>query len=474
MNKILDLDKTVYELVKEYPELKDIMVEIGFKDIVNPVALNLMGRHMTIKKGSQVKDIPLDKTIKKFEENGFVIKDKEIKEVDIINEPKTKKELLKSYIQRLNNGEDIETIREEFVNNFESVSVHDIINVEQGMINDGTPVEDVQRLCDLHSALFHGRTEAEIYFEEEQKEKAILNPGHPVNILKAENRGLEQLLDNLDNALEADDVNKIIDILPKLKKIKLLYGKKEELIMPILYRYDVKGPSDVMWGVDDEIKAEYSRLLKEVNKETYQSLKPAIKAVLDRTKEMIYKEENILFPLALDKFSLDEWVDIYQDIDEMGSIYIDTYPKWDYAEYKLEEREENTEEVEGYINFEGGKLSIKELNALFKILPIDITFIDINENNQFFSNEGKVFSRPKSALGRKVFECHPPRIVPIVKELIKSFKEGTLDKREVWTPNPINPIKVTYLAVRDEDGTYLGTVELVQQFKEDLAHLRGK
>ena len=211
--KKIDLDKTIYELVKEFPEIKQIMFELGFKDILKPVAINIMGRHMTIKKGSEVKNIPMDKIIKKFEESGFEIINREIKKEDVIENPQTKEELLKSYIQRLNNGEDLEKIREEFILNFESVSVHDIINVEQGMINDGTPVEDVQRLCDLHSALFHGRTEEEIYLEEEQKEKSFLDEAHPINILKSENRALEKILLKLDNELKNDNVNNIILIL---------------------------------------------------------------------------------------------------------------------------------------------------------------------------------------------------------------------------------------------------------------------
>ena len=71
-----------------------------------------------------------------------------------------------------------------------------------------------------------------------------------------------------------------------------------------------------------------------------------------------------------------------------------------------------------------------------------------------------------SALGRKVYECHPPRIVPMVENMIKEFKAGTKDHMEVWTPNPENPIRVLYYPVRDDEGNYLGTLELVQQFKD--------
>lgn len=466
MEKNLDLDKTILELVKEYPEIKEIMLELGFKDILKPFALEIMGRHMTIRKGSQVKNIPMDKIIKIFEENGFEIIDKE-KETKEIKEPKTKEELLKSYIERLNNGEDLESVRNEFVKNFEHVSVHDIINVEQSMIDNGTDVNDVQKLCDLHSALFHGLTEAEVYkMEENQK----YDEGFPINILKKENEALAKLLDNLNETLDKDNIDETKEIITKLKDIKKLYQKKEELLMPLLYEYGVKGPSDVMWGVDDEIKHEYSELNQTLNKDSFNSLKDRIIKVMERTKEMIYKEDNILFPIALDKLTLEEWVNIYFDIDETGFVFIDSYPKWEYAEKLRNNKKE--EVIDGYINLDGGKVSIKELNAIFKLLPIDITFIDSDDINKFFINNEKVFSRPQMALNRKVYLCHPPRIVEMIKGLLDSFKNGKENKMIFWTPNPSNPIKVTYLAVRDKNNNYLGALELVQTYKEDLIKLK--
>ena len=468
MDKILDLDKTVLELVKEYPEIKDIMVELGFKDIVKPFALEIMGRHMTIKKGSKIKDISMDTIIKTFEEKGFkIINNDEKDQIVNDNNPKTKEELLKSYIERLNNGEDLEKVREEFVKNFKSVSVHDIINVEQDMINNGTDVNDVQKLCDLHSALFHGLTEEEVY-QNEEKEK--YDEGFPINILKKENEALDKLLDELKINLDSDNIDKIIETINKLKEIKRLYQKKEELIMPLLYEYGVKGPSDVMWGVDDEIKHEYSELNHLLNKDSYFSLKNRIIKVMERTKEMIYKEDNILFPIAIDKLSLEEWTKVYFDIDETGYVFINEYPKWEYAlNLKKDEKEEV---IKGYINLDGGKVTIKELNAIFKLLPIDITFIDSDDINKFFINNEKVFSRPEMALNRKVYLCHPPRIVDMIKGLLDSFKSGKESKMVFWTPNPKNPIKVTYLAVRDENNNYLGALELVESYKDDLDKLK--
>ncbi len=363
MEKIIDFNKTVYELVKEYPEIKTIMVELGFKDIVKPFALEVMGRHMTIIKGSKVKEIPLSKITETFKKAGFTVLNGEECKCQSC-EDSSREALLRGYIERLNNGEDLETIRKEFVANFEHVSVHDIINVEQDIINSGTDVNDVQKLCDLHSALFHGMTEEEVYRNEEKSE---FDKGFPINILKLENKELSNLIDELKDSLDKDDIKKTIELVRKLKEIKRLYQKKEELLMPLLYERGVTGPSDVMWGVDDEIKAEYSSLSSSLNEETYPALKERIYKVSERSKEMIYKEENILFPLALEKITLDEWVDIYFDIDETGFVFVSSYPKWKYAEERREKRPDN-EFKDGYVTLDGGRMKVSELSSTLMIL----------------------------------------------------------------------------------------------------------
>ncbi len=119
-----------------------------------------------------------------------------------------------------------------------------------------------------------------------------------------------------------------------------------------------------------------------------------------------------------------------------------------------------------------GKIKVSQLNALLKYIPIDITFIDEDDINRVFINNEHVFPRPNMALDRKVYLCHPPRIVNMIKSVLQSFKDGTKDEMVVWTPNKENPIKVTYLAVRDENNKYIGTVELVQNYKKDIEKLK--
>jgi DUF438 domain-containing protein len=470
--KQLDMNKTVAELVAEYPEVKDIMVEQGFKDITSPVALKFMGKVMTIPKGTAIKGIPMDKIVAAFEEKGFTVTGIHGHEAAEVH-PGTAEDRntkLKNLILRLNQGEALESVRADFVRDFESVSVHDIVKAEQGLIDDGLPMQEVQKLCDLHSALFHGKTEAELWAEEEKqaKEQAAwqVAEGHPIDVLRRENAALEPILDRALAELAAGDVSALLADLKTLHRIDILYSKKESILMPMLLHHGITGPNDVMWGVDDEIKAEVSRLSRTLTEESFPAEKAAAKAVLSRMKEMIYKEENIFFPLCLEHLSDEEWLDAYRDLPEMGFVFIEDAPKWEQGEMGLAERESLKAALpqDGILHFPGGKLNMEQLNGLFKVLPMDITFIDENDINRFFTNYGKIFARPLSALDRSTYECHPERVKPMVKKLLDDFKSGARDFMEVWTPNDEHPVRVIYAAVRDEKGNYLGAAELVEDF----------
>ena len=265
MEKILDLKKTVAELVEENPEVKDIMAEIGFKEITNPVALNVMGRIMTIPRGAAVKGIDLAKVIAAFEGRGYTV---------ISEDTQSRQGRLRGFIERLSSGEELESVRKDFVKEFAHVEAQEIMEAEQTLIKGGMPITEVQRLCDVHSALFHGAVDAPpgaLSHDEIHAQAASVDPndldalpeGHPLSLLRAENRALDVLLDTIEGELDgAKRSDEIVQHILALGDLRMHYIKKEEILMPILYDYGVTGPSQVMWGVDDEMKRELSVITK--------------------------------------------------------------------------------------------------------------------------------------------------------------------------------------------------------------------
>ena len=118
----------------------------------------------------------------------------------------------------------------------------------------------------------------------------------------------------------------------------------------------------------------------------------------------------------------------------------------------------------------GGHLTLPQLTALLNTIPMEISFVDADNINRFFNEGPKVFKRPGMAIDREVFSCHPPKVEPMVRSIIDSFRSGKADRVPVWMDKGGRTMLVQYMAVRDTNGNYLGTVELVQDMEFAREH----
>ena len=256
----------------------------------------------------------------------------------------TKKEVLRGYLDRLQQGEELASVRRDFVRSFVDVQPEEIMEAEQSLLRDGVAPQKLQKLCDLHSALFCGSSEEEIAAQRAATERAAqaapeldgLPEGHPISILRRENEALEHQLTALFRLLgKKEDGTAFAAAFPRLNALRAHYAKKEELLMPILYRYGVTGPSEVMWGVDDEIKKELGVLTKALKEDAENVViyRGRLHDLMTRIREMMVKEERILFPLAVRYFTQEEWYAVYRDDKEFAAVPpADTQPKWEEAE----------------------------------------------------------------------------------------------------------------------------------------------
>lgn len=446
--KNISINEPVASLVEKYPDLKNILKDIGFSEITNPLALSSVGKIVSIKKGAGIKNIDLDIIKEKLQEGGFNLIEDEDSQDNPSDEGK-RLELLKSYIERVSKDEDLEAVRSDFVKNFKDVSSKEIVAAEESLIKSGLPLEKVQKLCDIHSALFH---ESNI-IDESQKDLEKI-PGHPLNILSLENKKIKSLADGVKEG--EDKLKKISDLL----KINSHYGKKAGLIYPLLKtKYKISGPSDVMWAVDDEIRMDLSKIIKA------NSYNPEdLNKILDRVYEMIYKEESILFPLLKENFTEEEWNKIYGDLGEYGLDLVDELPLW--KDHKPKEISPKEKISSGSLDFETGSLKLNEVMQILRTLDAELTFIDKDDLVRFYSEgEDKIFPRPKSCLNRDVTSCHPPKVVPMVKSLLDDFKNKRKDRLVVCRNIKGKKILVKYLAVY-EDEEYIGTLETVEDISQ--------
>lgn len=392
-------------------------------------------------------------------------------------------ELLKSYLKRLGTGEDLEAVRADFVENFKDVDASEIMKAEQAMLAEGTPLKEVQKLCDVHSALFHGKTLKERIENAETAVNASLlreqriaktkslseEKGHPLYTFTKENEAFKELLTIARNELQKGQMDQ--DLIKRVRGIIVHYAKKGDLLYPHLkVHYDISGPSDVMWTVDDEIRDELSSLSKQTKQD--ESWLQRMEAVLKRAEEMIYKEDNILFPNCAVNFTKDEWIGIYHDAKDYAQCLGVKQEIWEDAENNKKEVDASISDKE--IVMAGGHMTVEQLTALLNTIPLEITFVDADNINRFFNEGPKDFKRPGMAIDRDVFSCHPPKVEEKVRKIITGFREGTLDEVPVWMEKNGKCMLVKYMAVRDKDNKYLGTLELVQDMGFAKEHFLSK
>jgi DUF438 domain-containing protein len=501
----VDLNKSVYELTKEYPKLIDVMAGIGFTEITKKAMLDSVGRRMTIPKGAKMKNIPMTDVVSALTANGFVPEgsmpqfdpgeksghDAAARTGADEEQPEDRGAQLKSYLKRLGAGEDLESVRADFVKNFSEVEASEIMKAEQELLKEGTPLTEVQKLCDIHSALFHGATKEEKtanaekavqesvrrqkiaeaiakrdsfpkkdYSDKNERAAALAAvKGHPLYTFTKENEALAGLIDGYRSSKDEG-------LFDRIREISVHYAKKGDLLYPNLkVRYGISGPADVMWTVDDEIRDELGELAKEErNTEDWNA---RLDAVLTRAEEMIYKEKNILFPICAVNFTDEEWYGIYRDSKDYAVCFGVKNEDWKEAEGK---KRITTVPAGDEVVMPGGHLTVEQLTALLNTIPLEISFVDADNINRFFNEGPKVFKRPGMAIDREVFSCHPPKIEPMVRSIIDDFRSGRQDSVPVWMEKNGRTMLVTYMAVRDKDKKYLGTVELVQDMEFAKEH----
>lgn len=370
--------------------------------------------------------------------------------------------ILKDLILRLHAGEDPEAIKKEFKKHFSNVSAFEISVMERRLLGEGIEPEEIMRLCNVHASLFNGSIEA-VYEQGEGHD----SPSHPIRVLKEENLALESTMDKIVNLLkvylEAPDAQLKTGLLKQLDllwEIDRHYARKENSYFPIMERYGMTAPPKVMWGVDDEIRELVKAFRAAIEKDELEGLD--FGAVRYEIEEMIVKEEEILLPMIIPFFNEDDWISIAEESDEIGYCIVKPEKQWQPKREKVEVSVES-----GNIDLGTGFLTPKELRKILDLQPLELTFIDANDTVKYFNDTpgGKFFPRTKSAIGREVYNCHPPKNLPVVRKLISDLKAGKKDRETLWFPTQGTYVMISYAAVRDDDGTYMGTLEWVQDIK---------
>ena len=379
---------------------------------------------------------------------------------EFINNSEMRKEALKNMLKELHEGKPFEQVKAEFEETFQGVDASEISAAEADLIAEGVPVEQIQNLCDVHAAVFKGSIE-QIHAPVDLTKV----PGHPLNILVLENQRLQTIIDQMIRPyFENQDKEAILTGLEELAKIDVHYLKKENLLFPYMEQYGITAPPKVMWGVDDEIR----RMLKKAKVDIatgvdLDSVIVVLEKAVHEVEEMIFKEENIMIPILVENLSEKQWQLIAHQSDEIGYLITEVPP------YKSDELDTDARPADyggGKIKLPSGHFELNELVAMFNTLPLDITFVNKFDQVAYFS-EGKdrAFPRTRTIIGRNVSNCHPPQSVHVVESIVADFKAGKKDYEDFWIRFKDQYVLIRYFAVRDENGGYLGVLEITQDIQ---------
>ena len=414
---------------------------------------------------------------------------------------------LAAIIGRLHDGEPVSKVRRDFAKLIEGVSAGEIAEMEQSLVDGGMPVEEIQRLCEVHVEVFSKALE--------KGGRSHTMPGHPVHSYLAENREAARRIRSLLGAARrlaygGRDFSSAKAALADLRTIEVHYQRKENQLFPWLERKRFTGPSKVMWGKHDEIRAQFKAVAAELEASraassagdrraagtAAHSFRSEARKLAGKMRRMFFMEERILFPNALSRLSELEWAEIRQGEDAIGFAWILPGSAWDPEVIRRRETKapslselvaqakpgmyDSPSQAEpaaatpktlaDALPLSTGSLSLAVLDRILCMLPVDMSFVDAQDRVAWYSDSPhRIFPRSPGAIGRNVKNCHPPKSLATVEHILASFRSGEKDTARFWIEMGGRFIVIEYFAVRDQAGIYLGTLEMSQ----DATEIRG-
>ena len=386
----------------------------------------------------------------------------------------TRKAALKEIIKDLHAGTPLATVKAKANDLLRSCSPLEIAQIEEELIREGMPAEQVRKFCDIHLEAFKEGLEAH---------PIEVEASHPLWILMEEHKrmlGFAQHLHDLAKTFQTmkdfkatkshwDQLQQLID---HFKSAEKHYLREENVLFPYLEKHGITQPPAIMWAEHDEIRALEKRLYSLVDahsKYEYGTFATELSELALRLAEMLaghfHKENNILFPAGLRVITSEEWSNIRHDFDEIGYCCFTPTPK--PVQNLVIPASPGVPGDENMIQFETGALSSQVIEAIFSTLPVDITFVDAEDRVQFYSESGgRIFTRTKAVIGRTVQACHPQKSLHKVQQILDDFRAGKRNTAAFWINLKGRMIYIRYFAVHDSDGEYLGCLEVSQDVTE--------
>jgi DUF438 domain-containing protein len=468
----LSASTKINDLLSTHPFLEDFLVGYNphFKLLKNKITRATVGRLATLGAAARIASVDLDVLLRDL---AAAIEKQTNAHPEVTTggagiDRNERIAMLGHIIAGLHDGGDLDTARAQFAQAVGDVDAGEIASMEEEMIKGGLPVGEVQRLCDVHVGAFRDALD--------RKQELAPPPGHAVHTYMADNKLIATLAEHLaeiarklaaDKTAGAEFLPAAVAELAKYDGLDNHYKRKENQLFPLLERHGITGPSQVMWGVHDEIRGQWNKARKAAESGDVQAFVEAVPGLSRGLVEMVYKEEKILFPLAMEKLTAEEWAEEKRGEDVLGYVMAKPAIALRVAALKVANApvaaQPTAAQVAGLVNLNTGALTLEVVDLMLRHLPIDLSFVDENDVVRYYSeSKERIFPRTPAAIGRTVQNCHPPRSVDTVNRILDSFRAGRKDVAEFWINMRGRFIHIRYFAVRDGAGKYRGCLEVTQ------------
>lgn len=458
----------IHDLLEQYPFLVGFLSDYHpkFHLLKNPVMRVTIGRVATLRMVATMGGVELARLLNDVR---HAIQDQTHEAVEVADsrpdeDHQAKVEALKTIIRGLHATGDLDSARQQFNLLLQDVRPDEIRSLEEDLVRQGTPVQEIQRLCDLHVGVFKDALE--------KQAPASAPPGHPVHTYQLENRLLEEKAEALDCLLKAlgqppsakamtalaGDLQAAYAALGLLERH---YVRKENQLFPFMEKHGITAPPQVMWGVHHDIRTMGKQVGEALARDDVKALADKGAAWLRAIVEMIYKEEKILFPLVLGTFTEQEWAEIRRGEDAIGYA-VAPGTEWTPTA-RAESRTQGGLSMESRLALNTGSLTMEQLDLMLRHLPVDFSFVDEQDQVCYYNDvTERIFPRSPGVIGRKVQQCHPPQSVDKVQQILDAFRAGRKNTAEFWIEMKGRKLHIRYFAVRDQAGAYRGTLEVSQ------------
>ena len=405
-----------------------------------------------------------------------------------INNREHRIEQLKQIIRKLHGGEEESAVRDELKEIVQQTDASEIAAMEQELMAEGMPLEEVMGMCDLHAKVVQ-----DIFV---QRETGPIKPGHPIDTIRKENEAitghvaqLRETVRSLTTEPDGETLHRCRHLFNELRDIEKHYARKENVLFPYLEKHQITGPSKVMWAKDDEVRELMKAMdealsVEDADAGQWQAAsETVIEPCLQAIEEMVSREDHIMIPMALDALTAAEWGEVWEQSKQFGWCLVEPGEEYEPPQAVLPAQDpgnvvsltitgesDPTRTPANALHFPSGSMTPTQILAIFNALPVDVTFVDADDRVRFFSEGGgRVFARSKAIIGRKVQHCHPPASVNVVERILDDFHAGRENACSFWINFNGRFVYIRYFALRDDRGAYIGTLEVTQDLTEERA-----